>query len=180
MKRNKMNDKKKDLFIKALMLLFATILLSNSLFAQTEDKWGFRDNNKDKWTFDNYTRGSGFVIRPELYSGLFATIGCQFNHYVQLSGGVGVGLDQYGGTAATMGIRIYTSDIAWAAMFDYHIGFASIEGIDLMRHTFICGASYKDFDFGAGLIYLTNENDSGIGLSITAGYNIRCYKHRRC
>ena len=44
-----------------------------------------------------FTRGSGFVIRPELYSGLFATLGYQINPYVQLSGGFGFGLDAYGG-----------------------------------------------------------------------------------
>ena len=173
-----MNNKKKDLLIKTTILVFATILLCNSIIAQTDDKCGFKENNKDKWKFDNFTRGSGFVIRPELYSGLFATIGYQINPYVQLSGGVGVGLDQNGGTAITLGVRTYTSDIAWAAMFDYHIGFANIEGIDLTRHTFICGASYKDFDFGTGLMYIRYGNSSGIGLSITAGYNIRYYKHR--
>ena len=84
-----------------------------------------------------YTRGSGFVIRPELYSGLFATLGYQINPYVQLSGGVGFGLDQYGGVITAFGIRTYTSEKPWAAMFDYHIGFASIQGLSLIRHTIV-------------------------------------------
>lgn len=134
-------------------------------------------NNK-KWNFDEFTRGSGFVIRPELYSGLFASMGYQINPYVQLSGDIGFGLDQYGGIAYTIGFRIYTSESPWSAMFDYHIGMVNIQGLPLTRHTFIGGASYKDFDFGAGLIYIADGFNSGIGLSITIGYNIRCYKHR--
>ena len=94
----------RNIIIKVVFL--ATVCLTTSVYAQTEDKWGYKEKenkeNQDKWTFDNYTRGSGFVIRPELYSGLFATIGYQFNPYVQLSGGVGVGLDQNGGTAITL------------------------------------------------------------------------------
>ena len=125
-----------------------------------------------------YTRGSGFVIRPELYSGLFATLGYQINPYVQLSGGVGFGLDQYGGMATTFGIRTYTSEKPWAAMFDYHIGFASIQGLSLIRHTIVGGVSYKNFDIGAGVMYLTDGYVDALGLSITIGYNIRCYKHR--
>lgn len=125
-----------------------------------------------------FTRGNGFIIRPELYSGLFATIGYQINPYVQLSGGLGFGLDEYGGVVTSLGIRAYTSEANWAAMFDYHIGFISIQGLNLTRHTIVGGASYKDFDFGAGLMYLTDGYISGIGWSITLGYNIRCYKHR--
>ena len=49
---------------------------------------------------------------------------------------------------------------------------------DFIRHTIVGGASYKDFDFGAGLLYISDGYSSGIGLSITLGYNIRCYKHR--
>lgn len=125
-----------------------------------------------------YTRGSGFVIRPELYSGLFATLGYQINPYVQLSGGVGFGLDQYGGVITAFGIRTYTSDRPWAAMFDYQIGFASIQGLSLIRHTIVGGVSYKDFDIGAGAMYVSDGYVGGLGLSITIGYNVRCYKHR--
>ena len=153
------------------ILVIATILFTNKTsYAQDGDKWNFSGTG--------FSRGSGFVIRPELYSGLFATLGYQINPYVQLSGGLGFGLDQYGGMITALGIRTYTSDANWAAMFDYHIGLVSIQGLSLTRHTIIGGASYKDFDFGAGLMYITDGYDSGIGLSITLGYKIRCYKHR--
>lgn len=158
---------------KSICCFIAAMTIS---FAACAGNISAQDNNK--WTFDDYTRGSGFVIRPELYSGLFATLGYQINPYVQLSGGIGFGLDQYGGMITALGIRTYTSDANWAAMFDYHIGLISIQGLSLTRHTIIGGASYKDFDFGAGLMYITDGYDSGIGLSITLGYNIRCYKHR--
>lgn len=155
-------------------MLFGVILTStfvnNTTYAQNSDKWNFSNLN--------FTRGSGFVIRPELYSGLFATIGYQINPYVQISGGFGFGLDGYGGSSTTIGLRTYTSDAKWTVLFDYHIGFVSIQGLRLTRHTIVGGASYKDFDFGAGLLYLTDNYNSGTGLSITLGYNIRCYKHR--
>lgn len=153
-----------------IILLLLSVFANKIAIAQDSDKWGFTNNG--------YTRGNGFVIRPELYSGLFATLGYQINPYVQLSGGIGFGLDQYGGVITTFGIRTYTSDANWAAMFDYHIGFLSIQGLNLARHTIVGGASYKDFDFGAGLMYVTDGYDSGIGFSITLGFNIRCYEHR--
>lgn len=153
-----------------LLLILASMLTGGNSYAQDNDKWNFSGSD--------FSRGTGFVIRPELYSGLFATLGYQINPYVQISGGVGFGLDAYGGFITSLGIRTYTSDANWAAMFDYHIGFISIQGLNLTRHTIIGGASYKDFDFGAGLLYLTDGYDSGIGLSISLGYNIRCYKHR--
>ena len=137
-----------------------------------------QDNNEKDSTKNVYTRGNGFIVRPELYSGLFATIGYQINPYVQLSGGIGFGLDEYGGLVTNLGARAYTSPTSWAAFIDYHIGFISIQGINLTRHTIVGGVSYKDFDLGGGIMYLTYGFNNAIGLSITIGYNIRCYKHR--
>ena len=136
------------------------------------------DMTNGEFYHSSFTRGRGFIVRPELYSGLFATFGYQINPYVQLSGGIGFGLDQYGGTSTSLGIRTYTSDTKFAVMFDYHIGLVNFQGLGLIRHTIIGGFSFKDFDLGAGLMYVTDGYDSGKGLSMTLGYNIRCYKHR--
>lgn len=149
-----------------LLLVATTMLVCNSVSAQ----------ENDKWNFTGYTRGSGFVVRPELYNGLFANLGYQINPYIQLSGGLGVGFD--GGFATTIGARAYTSKTKWVAMFDYHFGVVWFQGMVLTRHTIVGGASYKDLDFGAGLLYITNSDENGFGLSLTIGYNIRCYKHR--
>ena len=125
-----------------------------------------------------FTRGSGFVIRPEFCNGVLATIGYQVNPYVQISGSLGFGLGEYTSFVTVFGIRAYTSDKPWAAYFDYHVGAESALGISISRHTLIAGASYKDFDFGAGIIYGSYAGESVTALSLSIGYNIRCYKHR--
>lgn len=150
----------------SLFIIF--IFTTNISYSQQE--------NKSELSKTEFTRGSGFVIRPELYSGVNATLGYQINPYVQISGGFGFGID--GGFLTSFGVRAYTSDKNWAGMFDYHIGLVNFSGYNLIRHTIVGGASYKDFDFGAGLLYISDGYSSGIGLSITLGYNIRCYKHR--
>lgn len=156
----------KRCILASLFIIF--IFTTNISYSQQDNKWDFSELE--------FTRGKGFVIRPELYSGVNATLGYQINPYVQLSGGFGFGLD--GGFLTSFGVRTYTSDNDWAGMFDYHIGLVNYSGWNLVRHTIVGGASYKDFDFGAGLLYISDGYDSGIGLSITIGYNIRCYKHR--
>lgn len=156
----------KRCILASLFIIF--IFTTNISYSQQDNKWDFSELE--------FTRGKGFVIRPELYSGVNATLGYQINPYVQLSGGFGFGLD--GGFLTSFGVRTYTSDNDWAGMFDYHIGLVNYSGWNLVRHTIVGGASYKDFDFGAGLLYISDGYDSGIGFSITIGYNIRCYKHR--
>lgn len=156
----------KKCILTSLFIMF--IFTTNISYSQEE--------NKSELSKIEFTRGSGFVIRPELYSGINATLGYQINPYIQISGGLGFGID--GGFVTSFGARAYTSDNNWAGMFDYHIGIVNFSGWNLVRHTIVGGASYKDFDFGAGLLYISDGYSSGIGLSITLGYNIRCYEHR--
>lgn len=52
-----------------------------------------QQENKSELSKTEFTRGKGFVIRPELYSGVNATLGYQINPYVQLSGGFGFGIE---------------------------------------------------------------------------------------
>ena len=129
---------------KIICLLLAATLSTISVASQPNPLYNTTTNNIQINTGENYaitsqynkantnfTRGSGFIIRPELYSGLFATIGYQINPYAKISGGLGFGLDEYGGVVTSLGIRAYTSESIWATMFDYHIGFVSIQGLNI-------------------------------------------------
>jgi len=122
----------------------------------------------------SYTRGSGFVIRPELYRGFYLSLGYQINPFVQPLLSVGIGGD---GFACSAGTRIYTNEGDWAGMIDvranYNIDY-ELYGVSLVG-----GASHKDLDFGGGLAYLTNGGNQNHLLGvISVGWNIRCYKHR--
>ena len=150
------------------LVAFTLLLFPMAASAQTTD-----DTQKME-----YTRGSGFVIRPELNNGVLATLGYQINPYVLIEGSVGFDLSGSAALITAIGVRAYTSRKPWAAFFDYRIGAESVSGLSIARHTIVAGACYKDFDFGAGLIYGTDGQTSITGLSISIGYNIRCYKHR--
>lgn len=115
----------------------------------------------------------GVVIRPELYSGLFVEAGYQFNPYFQLTGGLGFGLDGFGGLVKTLGGRAYFSSTNFTPFADYHFSFFSFDGTLLFRNTIVAGLSYKNFDLGAGAMLLSDGYYSAVGLSITFGYNIR-------
>lgn len=129
----------------------------------------------------NYTRGKGFFVRPEFCNGLLANVGYQLNPYVQLSGNIGAALGNENSPialVATVGIRTYFSDTPWTAFFDYHAGSEYDMKYLVFRQTVNVGASYKDLDFGAGIIWGTDGYVSGMGLSLTIGYNFRFYKHK--
>ena len=120
---------------------------------------------------NTFSRGKGFVIRPELYRGLFASFGYQINPYLQtfLSVGYGDGLE------SAIGLRAYTSDANWAAMFDLRF---SLTNFVLPGLSLVGGASYKDLDFGGGLKYYTDGYYYLIMPVISVGWNIRCYEHK--
>ena len=162
--------------LKKISVAFLLLVSANAGFSQEKAKWDFSDSEY------SFTRGKGFVVRPELYSGLAVEAGYQFNPYFTLSAGAGLGVggEETFSDFFTLGIRAYTSEYLWAAFFDYH--FAAIDDpyLRYLRHTLVGGASYKDLDFGAGFLYITDidSGNGGIGFSLTIGYNIRCYKHR--
>lgn len=120
-----------------------------------------------------YTRSDCYIVRPELYSGLFVEAGYQFNPYLQLSGGVGFGLDGVGGLCWTIGGRAYFTPTKFTPFIDYHFATVNYEGILLLRNTIVGGLSYKNFDIGAGAMHLSDGYYSAIGMTITIGYNIR-------
>lgn len=148
------------------ILLVAMLFVGNSMFAQKPE----------------FTRGKGFLIRPELYSGLFVNGGYQFNPFWQVSLGVGATIDR--AWLSQVGVRVYTNKGNWAGMFDYHFKIGKRNWNTLIVSALVGGASYKDLDFGLGMhtVYLANYlgfgHAIGIGPTITVGWNIRLYNHR--
>lgn len=137
----------------------------------------------------DYTRGRGFFVRPDLYGGFFANVGYQISPYVQVSVGPGAlflfnttGNDVSVGFTGSVhgGVRVYThGNNPWSALIDYHVGAFRYNRDPVWRHSLVGGASYKDLDFGAGfqINFGPNAKVIGYGPVITVGYNFRFYKH---
>ena len=136
----------------------------------------------------DYTRGRGFFVRPDLYGGFFANVGYQISPYVQVSVGPGalflinntgnnVSVDLAGTVHG--GVRVYTGKNPWTGFVDYHVGAFRYNRDPVWRHSLVGGASYKDLDFGAGMQVNFGPNSQVIGYGpvITVGYNFRFYKH---
>ena len=171
---------KKNIIILAAMLLGGNMFAQSALLSRLTD--GFESgltyqsslsNNSVTYSrgYSSYTRGTGFYIRPELYRGLYVTLGYQFNPYVQSLVSIGYG----DGLTGSIGARAYTNDGNWAAMFDMRLSSInfSIHGV-----SFVAGAAYKDLDFGVGGSFYTDGYYYLIVPVITVGWNIRCYDHR--
>ena len=137
----------------------ASIIYSNG----SVQTFNAEDGSKEATPF---SRKKGFVIRPEIYRGFYASFGYQFNPYLQTFLGIGYG----DGFESTLGIRAYTGDAKWAAMFDLRLGLTNfvLPGVSL-----VAGASYKNFDFGGGLKYYTDGYQYLIVPVISIGWNIR-------
>ena len=142
------------------LLIVTLLLIGNAMFAQDE----------------GYTRGKGFLIRPEVYGGFFLNGGYQFNPYFQVTAGAGVTIDP--AVVGQAGARVYTNKGKWAGMIDYHYRRGKYSGQSFTDHVIAGGASYKDLDFGGGFQIVTLGNQTGIGIAITVGWNFRLYKHK--
>lgn len=136
----------------------------------------------------DYTRGRGFFVRPEMYGGFFANVGYQISPYVQVSVGPGVLLliNQAGNNVSVDikgtvhgGVRVYTGKNPWTGLIDYHVGAFRYNSDPILRHALVGGASYKDLDFGAGfqMMFAPNAQVFGYGPLVTVGYNFRFYRH---
>ena len=171
---------------RTIILLIGIVAICNCSFAQTSvrndynfvvDKGiSIQSESETSQLFagksnHSFTRGDGFVIRPELYRGIFANFGYQINPYVQ----VYVGLGYSDGLDGALGLRAYTGDANWVAMFDLRF---SVTNFALPGVALVAGASYKDLDFGAGLKYYTDGYYYLYVPVLTVGWNIRCYDHR--
>ena len=142
------------------VLLVAVLFVGNSMFAQKTD----------------FTRGKGFLIRPELYNGFFVNGGYQVNPFFQVSLGAGVTIDPV--FLSSAGVRVYTNEGHWAGMFDYHVRIGKYSGYLIADNALIGGASYKDLDFGIGIHLMSVAGQLGFGPSVSVGWNIRFYDHR--
>lgn len=134
----------------------------------------------------DYTRGRGFFVRPDVYSGFFANVGYQISPYVQVSVGPGAmllfGYSNDVDLVGTVhgGVRVYTTGKKpWSGLIDYHVGAFRYNRDPIWRHALVGGASYKDLDFGAGLQVCFGPNSQlfSIGPAFTVGYNFRFYRH---
>ena len=136
----------------------------------------------------DYTRGRGFFVRPDVYGGFFANVGYQISPYVQVSVGPGAlllftvaGNDVSVDLAGTVhgGVRVYTGKNPWTGLIDYHVGAFRYNRDPVWRHSLVGGASYKDLDFGGGMQIMFGPNAQVIGYGpvVTVGYNFRLYKH---
>ena len=143
-----------------------------SHFSQGDVTKGFSYYNMSSNQSNNsFSRGKGFVIRPELYRGLFVNFGYQINPYIQTFACFGYG----DGVESGLGLRAYTGDADWVAMFDLRF---SLTDFSFPGTSLVAGASYKDLDFGAGVKCYTDGYYYLLVSVLTVGWNIRCYEHR--
>ena len=122
-----------------------------------------------------FTRGHGFFLRPELYRGLYLTLGMQVNPFMQIQASIGYG----DGVTASGGFRFYTNDNKWAGMFDVRYSRVNLNGYTFNGLFAVTGASYKIFDFGGGVVYYSDGTSDVWMPVISVGWNIRCYKQYR-
>ena len=149
------------------LLLFAVFMLfillnPNKVSAQTETI--------------GFTRSQGVFIRPELYGALLAEVGYQINPNFQISIGGGTELlGQQAFPELVFGTRAYASDSKWTAFFDYHFGLCLIEGYAIADHRFTIGPSFKNFDFGGGILYANFGGIGAWGFCLNIGYHFRIH-----
>ena len=144
-----------------LMLLLAMLMVTPAVtYAQSEE--------------NNYSREQGYFIRPELYGAVLAEFGYQINPHIQFSLGGGVEIaEQMSVPELVVGVRGYASETKWTAFFDYHLGLLLVGQYSIPDHRFTAGASYKNFDFGGGIMYVNVDGVGAWGPCVNIGYNIR-------
>ena len=154
--------------MRRILILFAFAITSASLLSANQGAT-YSDN-------DDF-RAKGLIIRPELYGALLVDIGYQINPRLQVSFGFGPELDFSDNHLSIfdliVGGRAYATPTKWTAFFDYHLGVSTSQGIGIITHRFTLGPSYKNFDFGAGIMHMSASGESATGPVITLGYNFR-------
>lgn len=141
--------------------LFPTLLLS------TADTYAQSGNS-------DFSRDCSYAIRPELYGAVVMEFGYHF--HPQIQGSLGIGLEIGEDLAypeILLGARIYASETKWTAFLDYHLGFLLINGLAVPSHRFTVGPSFKNFDFGGGILYANINGEGAVGVCVNIGYNFR-------
>ena len=150
---------------KILIALFVIVQVSflmapSKMNAQTEET--------------GFSREQGYFVRPELYGAVLAEFGYQINPNLQFSVGAGVELaDEAAIPELVLGARAYASDKKWTVFFDYHLGLLLLGGVALPDHRLSVGPSYKNFDFGAGIMYMNVDGVGVWGPCLNIGFNFR-------
>ena len=149
---------------KILTTLLVTMLaMSACVYAQSETS--------------EFSRGQGYFIRPELYGAVMAEFGYQINPNFQFSLGAGMELAENAAIPEfVLGLRTYATDSKWTAFFDYHIGLLLVGSYSVPDHRFTVGASYKNLDFGGGIMYMNIDGTGIWGPCLNIGYNFRFSK----
>ena len=150
---------------KILTTLFVAMLaMSTGVFAQTEES--------------EFSRGQGYFIRPELYGAVLGEFGYQINPSLQFSLGAGFELaDNTAVPELVVGVRAYATDTKWTAFFDYHIGMLLIGSYSVPDHRVTAVASYKNFDFGGGIMYANLDGTGFWAPCLNIGYNFRFHRN---
>ena len=126
----------------------------------------------------NYTRGSGWLLRPE--TGIFLNVGRQFNPHLSIS--VGPGFSAYGTENAKLkldwalngDVRYYMFDKKFTPMATLRVGTFSFSYFFAQA---LAGVTWKDWDFQVGYLFTPGMYTSG-NISWSIGYNFRFYSHK--
>ncbi len=133
-----------------------------------------------------FSRSYGFVVRPELYRGFYASVGYQFNPWVQVFGSAGYG----DGITGTAGVRFYFTNSPFTGFADVRLGATElVTQTEYPTYTIttrfwvscasvVAGGALKDFDLGGGITAYSDGLYYLFMPTITLGWNIRCYPHK--
>lgn len=126
----------------------------------------------------DYTRGSGWLLRPE--TGLFLNFGYQFNPNLSVSAGPGFSLyltemtKINGNFSLNADVRYYFLDKKVSPMVTLRAGTIAFS---YFIGQVLAGVALKDWDLQAGWIFTPGMYTNG-SVSIAVGYNFRFYPHK--
>lgn len=153
----------KKTILSLLLLLQVSLLLPLAANAQSSTS--------------DFSRREGIFVRPELYGAIMGELGYQINPRLQLSIGYGVEIsEKLTFPELVFGFRAYASEKKWTAFFDYHVGLIFVDVYAFVDHRFTVGPSFKNFDFGGGIMYVNIDGAGYWSPCINIGYNFRIGK----